>query len=278
VITVRADYYPRCVEHPDIAELLRVGSYPLAAARTDSLFEMITKPAHRAGLFFDEGLAGRILSDTGSDPGALPLMAFALYQLYEAREPSGRLTHEAYDAFGGVKGAIVTRAEAVWASIFPLAGGRGDAASDSKEDLLGEVFRELVAVEEGSTPTRRRAPLSRVAQSPLAASLVETFVKARLLVAGEGTDPVIEVAHEALLTNWPRIGRWIESVLDDIRLRSQLRRAADEWVSHDRDATYLWSDERCVAAHAGLQRLRYQPSELEHEFLGPLDSAEMLRA
>jgi hypothetical protein len=284
VITVRADFLARCVEIPELAGLLRSGLYPLAIASFDSLLEMISKPAERAGLFFDEGLLGRILEDTGNDPGALPLMAFALYQLYEKRELSGRLTHEAYIAFGGVKQAIVTRAETVFESVVAEAQSRVPATPEKTaaavsdiEQTLSAAFRELVEVNESLIPTRKRAPRSRVARTPMGAKLVEMFVKARLLVASEGLDPFIEVAHEALLgkLGWPRLYTWIESVRDDLRLRSQLQRAAAEW-GRSRDEAYLWADERCVEAYRRLCQLPYEPSELEWQFLGPLDCRRML--
>ncbi|HEY7493792.1 MAG TPA: hypothetical protein VIH59_22130, partial [Candidatus Tectomicrobia bacterium] len=81
VLTLRADFYHRCVDYPNLAALLRAGTFPLAAPDLPALLEMITGPAAVAGLTFQDGLAGRILRDTGSDPGALALLAFALDEL-----------------------------------------------------------------------------------------------------------------------------------------------------------------------------------------------------
>ncbi len=91
VLTVRADFYHRCIEQPMLEELLRAGSYPLAVPQSWVLREMITRPTERAGLTFEEGLPERILNDTGTEPGALALMAFALAELYEARTGDRRL-------------------------------------------------------------------------------------------------------------------------------------------------------------------------------------------
>ena len=112
-----------------------------------ALFQMITGPASRAGLDLEEGLPARILEDTGTDSGALALLAFALHELYEARTGAGRLTGAAYDGFGGVKGAISRRAESTFARL--------PAAS---QGLLHDVFRELVAADERGVATRRRRP------------------------------------------------------------------------------------------------------------------------
>jgi hypothetical protein len=96
VLTLRADFYHRCVEQPVLAELLRTGSFPLAAPDYVALEEMISRPAERAGLVFDDGLPQQILHDTESEPGALPLLAFALSELYESGKSGGQLTVDAY--------------------------------------------------------------------------------------------------------------------------------------------------------------------------------------
>ena len=149
VATLRADFYHRCLERPALEEPLRAGSYPLAAPGVGALHEMITRPAARAGLTFEDELPERILDDTGAEPGALPLMAFALEQLYDGRTAEGSLTHAAYDRFGGVKGAISRRAEDTYGAL--------DATAQA---TLPAVFRELVEVDltdEGWVATRRRA-------------------------------------------------------------------------------------------------------------------------
>src|SRR5215471_16638686 len=149
VLTLRADFYHRCVDFPDLAALLRAGSFPLAAPDLSALLDMITGPAAVAGLTFQDGLPGRILRDTGSDPGALALLAFALAELYEACQPGTTLTRAAYDSFGGVQGAIARRADTTYGALAEVA-----------QRALGEVFKELVEVDpERGIPTRKRAPL-----------------------------------------------------------------------------------------------------------------------
>jgi hypothetical protein len=285
LITVRADFYDRCVEIPEMAHLLSDGSYPLGPAGLESLVEMITKPADRAGVTFEEEPPGLVLKDVGFDAGALPLMAFALNQLYQKREVSGRLTHQAYESFGCIRGAIVKSAEEILERIAAsIAAESNCETADAQAQVnrtLSQIFRELVDVGEGRNAAKRRAPLSRLAATEVSAKLVHNLVDARLLVTGrkaepDASDPFIEVAHEALLTNWPRVSAWIESVRDDLRLRSQLQRAAVEWREQNRPSAYNWSDERSVDAYRRLQQLPYEPTELEYEFLGPLHVRSML--
>jgi energy-coupling factor transporter ATP-binding protein EcfA2 len=165
VSTLRADFYPSCIEPPDLAALLRAATFPLAAPSSFALGEMVSAPAARAGLDFEPGLLDRILEDTGSDSGSLALLAFALHELYEAGKAERLLSSAAYDAFEGVRGAISRRADRIFEGL-PKATG----------DLLGDVFRELIEVDErawrraaalpGHRWRRRRQPDSSSTLSP----------------------------------------------------------------------------------------------------------------
>lgn len=272
VATLRADFFHRCLECPGLDRLLRDGSYPLGPPGPGALYEMITGPAAKAGLDFDEGLVERILEDTGTGAGALALLAFALHELYEAGKQDGRLTYEAYERFGGVQHAISQRAEKTFQ----------DLASAAQAELE-HVFRELVQVDERSVATRQRAPLSVLGDSPAAHALLDRFVDARLLVREPGEDgrPVLEVAHEALFRTWPRLKQWIQDTADDHRLRRQITQLAAYWHDHDRQAEHRWPDERVVEVVAMREHLKLQPADftpLERDFLGPLDRDQMLAA
>ena len=228
VVTLRADFYHRCLEWPALAELLRTGSYPLAVPGPGALHEMITRPAERAGLIFEAGLVEQMLDDTSSEPGALALLAFALAELYVAKTAGGTLTQAAYDQFGGVKEVIGQRAEDVVHRL-------GVAL-----EAVGEVFQELVEIEEGKAVTRRRTPWARLVKSRETERLVTAFIDARLLVASRGEDgqAVVEVAHEALFHEWKRLRRWLDDKRELLRWYQRLRVAADNWkrIGHDEDA------------------------------------------
>jgi len=195
VLTLRADFYSRCVDYPQLAELLREGSFPLGAPGQIALATMITRPAERAGLQWEDAyLPERILQDTGRESGSLALMAYTLDELYRACKDGdgGLLSHAAYERLGGVQGAIGTRAENVFSRLDPGA-----------QTILPQVFRELVEVDERGTATRQRAPLARFETNDAAWRLIRQFTDARLLTtSGNGDGAVVEVAHEALFRNW----------------------------------------------------------------------------
>jgi hypothetical protein len=180
VAALRADFYHYCVEQPALAELLRSGSYPLSAPGVGALFEMIDRPAARAGLTFEEGLAQRIVDETGNEPGTLPLMAFALSELYKAGRSDTEHTHAEYEGFGGVQGAISQRAESTFMSL--------DAEAQA---TLEQVFRGLLELEKAEAHwavARRRAQLNDITPTPAAERLVTAFTDARLLIQDREQD------------------------------------------------------------------------------------------
>ena len=252
VATLRADFYHHCVERAPLAALLRDGSYPLAAPGPGALHEMIARPAERAGLVFEAKLDEQILSDTGTEPGRLALLAFALAELYAMRTDD-HLTWAAYEGFGRVAGAIAKRAE-------DTVGKLGVT-----QQTVGDVFRELVEFDKGGTVTRRRVLQARLVRSAEAERLVKAFVDdARLLVGGRGEDgqPVVEVAHETLFSAWKALRDWIASHREQLKAGQDLEDAAREW--HD-----IGKHGSGLAAGARLKRYRQavNPSELAARFL-----------
>lgn len=243
VSTLRADFLARCFEFPALTRLLKGATYLLETPGPDALYAMISRPANRAGLTFEDGLIDRILRDTGTEPGSLALMAYTLDELYRRR----KLSHQNYEDLGGVQGAIGKRSEGVFSRL-----------DEEAKAALPFVFRELVAIDERGTAIRQRTPRMRIVISEAAERLLAAFTEARLLVQnkGENDTPMVEVAHEALLRNWQRLADWIDDVQQDLRLLRQVRQAAYEWNANNREAHYLWSHERLAPIYAMQAKLQ----------------------
>ncbi len=257
VVTLRSDFYQRCVERPALARLMEDGQIPVAAP-TDQLLEMITRPATIAGLTFEEELVGRLLYDTGTGAGALPLLAFALDELY--RLSDGQMTLAAYEALGGVQGAIGVRAEHVYQK----------RIGDAERDVFPQVFRELVEIDDDGRPARRRAPMSAIQGIPAAIGLVGAFTDARLLVSGAGAHGAsFEVAHEALFRSWRRLRDVIERQRDDLRLLQVVIRAARDWDASGRAPSYLWPHERLEPVYEMRDRLHPVLDPVTEAFIRP---------
>jgi hypothetical protein len=260
VVTLRADFYHRCVEWHALAKLLDEGQLPLSVPELDALLEMIVRPAERASLTFQDGLPGRILRDTGAEPGALALMAYALDELYHASSDhhDQQLTHEEYDRLGGVQGAIGRRAEKVFSNV-----------SVEAQAALPRVFRDLVDVDERSVATRQRALTSRFSADPAALELIAVLTDARLLIQSRGEDnlPVVEVAHEALLRRWARLVNWITETQDDLRLLHNVEQAAQEWRNNGRTQDFLWAPRRLDSVREMRIRLKPHFDPVTEEFI-----------
>lgn len=228
VCTLRSDFFERLEGAPALAALSEGhGRYLLMPPVDAEIGQIVRRPAREAGLRFevDEGrgltLDEVIRAAAARDPAALPLLQYTLDQLWQRRDvDSGRLTFAAYEALGGLEGALGRRAEEVFSGL----------PEDAKGAFPG-VIRALVTVAqgEGAEATARTAPLSTFPDGTPARRLVDAFIAAdaRLLVAeGDGDGARVRVAHEALLTHWPRARRRIEEDRHDLQVRARLELAA----------------------------------------------------
>jgi WD40 repeat protein len=247
VSTIRADFYDRPLGEPVLAPLVQKGSYALTALGPAELEAAITGPLARTGIAAEPGLVAQIVADVAGRPAPLPLLQFALASLYENRTTT-TLTFAAYQRIGGVAGAIATAAEALYQQLTP-----------AQQEHCRELFAALVTPGETATDdTRRRALRNELGH--LDPELIERLSAARLLTADRDPatgEPTIEIAHEALLTNWPRLAKWTDDQRDQLRTRRVLRDDATAWDREARSAGYLYRGGRLDTAlgHTGAMRL-----------------------
>ncbi len=241
VITVRADYSDRPLNHPALGRLMRDGTELISPMTPEELERAIQGPAEQAGVRFEPALVARIITDVADEPGGLPLLQYTLTELYDARQ--GTVIHsDSYTDLGGVGAALGTRADSVLASL-----------DGPQRDTARQVFLRLVTLGEGAGDSRRRVRQTQLADlggGPVQAVL-DTFGRHRLLAFDRDTvtrEPTVEIAHEALLRDWPQLRSWIDQVRDDLRLNTTLERAASEWVEGDRDPAYLLQGRRLSEA------------------------------
>ncbi len=230
IITMRADFYPRAIQEATLANLLRQdrSTFPLDPPGMAAIHEMIIRPAEAAGVELQDGLAQLLLDDAGSGPGAMALIAFTLNQLYQREQDSHYLSIDGYKIFGGVKGAVQKRAESALQGL-PI----------DLNSILPKLFANLVEVNEQEVAARRRMPQSLLQDD--VKKVADALTDARLLVTSEGEDnqPMIEVAHEIVLTGWNRFRQWILEHADTLRARRDLEQAASEWEKAGRPDSAL---------------------------------------
>jgi WD40 repeat protein/energy-coupling factor transporter ATP-binding protein EcfA2 len=235
VATLRSEFLSNSPERSGLADAVDE-SLLIEPLSRDRLPEVIARPAQRAGLDYVPGLVERIVDETaGGD--ALPLLGYTLHELYEHVGRAGVITEAEYEAVGGVIGALERRADALDQKLRQR--GLGDV-------VLPTLMR-LASVSGQDQPTRRR--VRRSAFDADQQVVVDAFVDASLLVsradpADPAGEPVVEVAHEALLRQWPPLSGAIEADRGLLRLRSELERLAADWHRGHRDDSYLLRGER----------------------------------
>ena len=266
--SMRSDFYPRLVELPGLVALKEgAGQYDLLPASAAEIGQMIRRPAELAGLEFEESdVTGERLDDALRDaaaqnPEALPLLQFTLEQLYTARSEDEVLTLSAYAELGGVEGALAQRAEAAFASL-----------PENVQAAFPAVMSALVMVGagEGDGGTRQRARLSGFTNGSPGRVLVDRFVEARLLVTDRDDrgEPVVAVAHEALLRHWPRMVQWLEHNRELLQVRERLDAAARQWETEGRPASNLLASAKRLAEADELEKAQeIELPKREHEFL-----------
>ncbi len=275
ILTLRSDFVGRCGELAlddsglRLDRVLYDAGHRVSVAQMNraQLMEVIEKPAARVGLQLEAGLAQRLLSEVEHEPGGLPLLADTLDLLWLHRRKNS-LTQAAYDALGGVTGALHGRADQLILSL-PL---------DEQRQARGLLVRLGSSLSEPGGGMRLRVPLaSRRPQDPTLAGAFDRalarLVEARLLVLDrDGSEQTVEVAHEALLRRWPRLSAWVAQD------REQLRQAetVEAWAQQASASQTLLAPAQLLYAEGVVERCSEMLSQPARELIGRSRHAQNL--
>ncbi|QNP75847.1 hypothetical protein IAG44_19050 [Streptomyces roseirectus] len=237
VVAVGAGFHGRCAEHPGLAEELDGHTLTVGPMTRAELREAVVGPATSAGLRVERELTARLVEEATDQPCALPMLSHALRETWRRRR-SGVLTLQAYEETGGVRGAIARAAEEVYGSLTP--------------EQTGTARRVLLAlITPGYDGEYTRRPLARAAlrewPDPEVPVVLERLAAARLVTL-DGQHA--ELAHDALVTHWPRLQGWIEESRERMRRHRDLAEAARDWREHGRDPGSLYRGARLAVADA----------------------------
>jgi WD40 repeat protein/DNA-binding SARP family transcriptional activator len=253
VVALRADFYGRCGEYPRFRELLSANHVLIGPMEAGDLVRAIELPAGRAGLEIERPLVEALVGDVAGEPGGLPLLSTALLELWRRRD--GRLlSYEAYLSSGGVRGAVARLGEEAYARL------------DAQEQETARAIMLRLCSGEAATVVRRRVPLAELDadRDERVAQVLALLTDARLLTTSDGT---VEVAHEALLREWPRVQSWLEEDVEGRRMHVHLAAASREWEARERDPADLYRGARLSAALDWMAQHPTQLSGLEREFV-----------
>jgi formylglycine-generating enzyme required for sulfatase activity len=198
----------------------------------------ITEPAKRAGQCIDEATVGRLIDESLGREGVLPLLQFVLSAIWQGLA-SGIPAAETVNKLGGVGGALASHAEELYTAL-----------PKHDQQIARRAFLGMVQLGEGAQDTRRRVPIAKLVASDNPQHVLEVlnrFAKPErrlVTLSAEGETPLAEVTHEALLSHWGTLQRWLREGRDDVRFQRRLEEAADEWQAQNRPPGLLWRPPR----------------------------------
>jgi WD40 repeat protein/transcriptional regulator with XRE-family HTH domain len=265
IIVLRADFYVHCARFDLLRQALSKYQEYIGPMTVEELRRAIEEPARRGHWELEGGLVEFLLHDVGADPGhapepgALPLLSHALLATWQRRR-GHKLTLSGYTASGGIRGAIAETAEAVF----------HDQLEPEQRVIARQIFLRLTELGDDTTTadTRRRVSFdelaSRSEDRDQVHEVLMTLADARLIITDQNA---AEVAHEALIREWPTLRNWIDENREGLRLHRHLTDAAQEWESMGRDPGCLYRGARLAQALEWSNSHRDDLNILETSFL-----------
>jgi DNA-binding SARP family transcriptional activator/basic membrane lipoprotein Med (substrate-binding protein (PBP1-ABC) superfamily) len=236
VATLRADYYDRPLSIPSLAGLFSDSMVSVKPMTPPEIERAIVEPARAAGSDVEQALVAQLVADMGGRPGALPLLQFTLFELFEQTTNGLALAH--YQELGGLQGALTSRADELLQEL-----------DDEGRDLVEQIMVRMIH-KGRSASTARPVPLRDLLDlevDPVALQAVlEAFGSRRLLTFNrdDSRAAIVELAHEYLITEWPQLASWVEKHSEDLDRLTILDAATEEWMTADRSEDYLIRGER----------------------------------
>ncbi len=256
ILTMRSDFETFVAREPALQERFADGRVPVTPLSAAELREAIERPAIKIGLKFEDGVVELLLHDLLGEPAALPLLQFTLLKLWENRARN-RVTKEAYQRLGGGRLALARSADEFYANLIP-------EEQVTARRILLRMIRPGEGLEVTSNRIRRAALYRATEANDRIDRVLEKLIQARLVrVSGGDTpeDEQIEVAHEALVRNWPTLVDWLEDERSALSVRRRLEAKAAEWVRLGRGNSGLLDREQLIEAEHWL-------ASYEAEYLG----------
>jgi WD40 repeat protein len=255
VLTLRADFMEQALTYRPFADALQDNTLNLGPMTREELQRAIQCPAEKLNITFETGLVESILDDIEDEPGNLPLLEFALTLLWD-RQTTDKLTHEAYEAIGQVKGVLTRHADEVYADL-----------NEDEQQQLRRVLVQLVRPGKGTEDTRRLASRKELNEDQWA--LVRRIADARLVVtdrdpAGEET---VEVVHESLIRGWGKLREWMQADRGFRTWQERLRAALHQWEASERDDGALLRGVPLAEAEEWLTEREADLSQTERQFI-----------
>lgn len=264
LLAMRSDFLSNCAAYPELNDLLNNQFIQIGAMQPDELVSAIAQPALRVGLSVDPDLIAQVIHDMEGEPGALPLMQFALKDLFDSQKRDAdiaALTLYDYLKLGGIHKALERHADAAFANL-----------NKNEQELARSIFSGLIEVGRGTQDTCRTAIFDELIPVNSDKDKIEIVVRkladARLVTTDEhaGKD-IVTISHEKLIDAWPWLRKMVNQNREAIALHNEIVRDAKEWEEHRRDAGYLYRGARLANALENLELKKILPGDLALLFI-----------
>ena len=259
VLTMRADFYGQCATYPGLRAAISDHQSLIGPLSEQELREAIESPARLAGGELEPALMELLLDDMKGQPGALPFLEHALFKLWEKRE-GRRLTAKTYTEMGRLQGALDAHAEEFFTKNL----------STEEQTWCRHVLVDLVRPGEGAADTKKRVSVDDIAPTDAARAVLIKLTDARLVTTGRDDRPEAaqaELAHEALISGWRRLGDWVNENREKSRLKERLLESAREWQKNSKKEDFLYRGIQLAAAEQNFSPSPESLPKLGSEFL-----------
>ena len=236
LVTLRTDYEPYLAKYPRAQELFAAGELRATPLSAVELREAVEKPAQSIGLKLESGLVAKLVDDVLGEPAALPLLQFTMLRLWQERDHN-RITLAGYARVGRSREALARAADKLYGNLLP-----------EDQVIMRKILLRMVRPAAGEETTRRRVAMAELRQIGHAPQNVDRvlgkLLEARLVRrCGE----TVDVAHEALIRNWPQFVAWLDEKRAELLRVRRLEGLAEEWERFDRHSGFL-DDEQLAEA------------------------------
>jgi WD40 repeat protein len=258
VITLRSDFYSYILTDRPWSDALQGAIYNLGSMSRSELRSAIETPAAHMQVELEQGLTDKLIDDVWGEEGSLPLLEFALTQLW-SKQQNGLLTHQAYLEIGGVSSALANHAETVYANL-----------SETEQKQAQQIFLQLVRLGEETKATRRLATRDEIKTENW--NLITRLASARLVVTSRKASSDVETAeivHESLIKSWGRLQNWLLLDGDFRRWQEQLRSVIDQWQweGNNSGQNTLLRGKPLIDASNWMQKRFQELTDLEQSFI-----------
>lgn len=236
ILTLRSDFLGATQQHPKLNKLFSTQGFLVPIMQPEELAIAITEPAKRAGYTLDKAIVQWLIEETQDREAALPLLQFALTQIWEGLR-NGVDPADTLQQIGGVGGALANEAKRLYHSL-----------TVEQQQVARCVFLALVQINEDNKSTRRRAAISELitgdSSEALVREVIDRFARPGVWIlvmsSNEQQVEMLEVAHEALIRNWTELQEWLKEHWVTLRQKRRIEQAAIEWWEKKKSKDYLW--------------------------------------